>query len=208
MRRARQFILATLAVVAAASIGASAAQADNEVVLCKQFESLCASINQYPKGTVVKALGTKPVLLGKLEETCTHTELEYETLAQMGNPLPVSITRMEFTGCKPCTSVTAENVPYTSSISMDPGGAFLIVVSGLRYTLKGCSLGLTCTYAAETATFEGTNVEGKLGFIGSPSPIGFSGGTGGEMLCGKSVTIDAAWYTTAPSPAYYSLYEL
>jgi hypothetical protein len=191
---------------AMASIGVATAQADNEVVLCKTTESLCLESNQQKAGTVVKALGTNPTLLGNLEQKCKHTELEYKTLAQMGNPLPVSITRLEFTGCEPCKTVTAENVPYTSSISMDAGGPYLIVVAELRFTLGGCTLGQSCTFSAKGATFEGNNVEGKMEIAAKAVELLLVAGN--KAFCGGSSGMDATWYTTSPASTYYSLFQL
>jgi hypothetical protein len=205
MRILTAFVILSAALMA--SSGVTTAQAeDSEVVLCKTAEALCSLTNQYPAKTVVKNLGTEATFLGNLQQKCKHTEYTYETLAQMGDPLPILITQFEFTGCEPCKTVKAENLPYTSSLSMDKAGEpELVSVSKIRYQLSGCTFETKCTFTAEKVTFQGENAE--------PGPLTIANAveltlvSGLEAVCGGASSLDATWHATSPSFSF-SLYEL
>jgi hypothetical protein len=208
MRLIKMLGLCTASVIVIMSVVgiSSAAAVDQLVVLCKENNALCPELKQYPVNSTFTSLSSNPKLLGGLNQTCTHSEIDLKLLAMMGNSLPFSITRFVFTGCTPCTKKTAENVPYTSNLTMDASGIYLFTVAGLRFRLTGCPLGVSCVFGSKSVTFEVSN--GKEGGEMVAKEMEFKLEEGSEFACGAVARLDGIWRYIVPAATFNSLFEL
>lgn len=158
-------LVALAAVAAAAFIGASSASAS--VVLCKKLvtgSEKCPAGELLPKGTRILALAKNPELEaeGVSPVVCEDSEVTAETTAESGEPLGISITKLDFgklptpklgEGCSTCTSGVHTAPPYAANISMTAGTTdFQLNSKGSAELLNCFGLGINCAYGEENIT--------------------------------------------------------
>jgi hypothetical protein len=191
-------VAVTLAVfMIVAADGASAAV--SAVSLCKSLETVCQEANTYGAKTVIQAQANSLKLLGALMVECKESALKAISgeSAEKGKVLEVSLEEWTFTACEPCTSLVAMGLPYKAKLSYTKEGNGVLVINGLKLSLKGCPFGTSCLY-------EGAEV--PVDVLGGVSPRLFFGGEferkeGSELFCSKTPTFD----TGLGSPPIFTL---
>lgn len=160
MRVSRVLGLALLATFAASAfLGSCSASA---TVLCKVKEETCLGFNwrQAPVEIVGESSGSV-VLEGTLNQSCSGSTLKGEATAeeeQGAGPLIGKITGLTFTGCSPCATDQAGNLPYkTSLVSGETvgNGTQAVESSGkgsFQLALTSCPFGITCTFGSAKIT--------------------------------------------------------
>ncbi len=172
MRFTKVLGLAAVAAVAAmAFIGTATAAAAHEVVLCDELVALCPDNHLWPAGSLALALAKNPKLVSEILGTpfvveCEDSLTVIELKASMGNPLPGSITSLEFgklptptlgENCTGCTKGIHSATPLTGNLEMS-GEEYFLAGSG-KATLLGCPFSTTCIY--------GGSVKSKIEHNGS-----------------------------------------
>jgi hypothetical protein len=190
MRLIRMLGLAALCALAAmAFVGAATASAaaHDKVGLCKAEELLlCKAAN-------LLAVGSGTLIEGKVTSAL-------DPVAKLIG----SITVVTFTGCKPCTTYTVENLPYESELTMTtlldignwalnirkPGGV-------IKITLSKCVLGAgSCIFKANEIKSIVEMTAGVATVNTNNAPLEFAGGTLGEGFCGNVITFNAKYTLT------------
>lgn len=137
MKIARMIGLAAIAALALMAFAGASQALAAKTVLCKSPGS-CASGNEYPSGTAIKATSSSVEIKqeeGYVPIKCSGSTLEGKTTAASGEPLGAEITAWTLSGCKQgatnCT-VTTEHLPYSATIAYDGsiGGNGTIAVKG------------------------------------------------------------------------------
>lgn len=148
MKYAKMFGLAVVAAMALmAFVGAGTASA----TLCKVNETPCASGNQYPTHTTVKAHSNSAVLSGSLEVTCeSDVTLLHEGIS--GGELFGKVTSLTWSNCQGACSSATTNTPLPTFKDKALGkGNGALFISKTSVTLKGCFFFFTCIASAEKA---------------------------------------------------------
>jgi hypothetical protein len=209
MKSIKMFGLAAVAAIAAmAFVGAAAAQADTEVVLCKKAEALCAAANVYPVGTEIKATATNPELLGgPLPEKCSTSETTGKTTSAggMGAPLLGEIATLTFSSCSPCTSVTSPG-KFKTEISVNAKDEYSMKTTG-EATISGgfFCFGNVCKFKGENLTLPIDNSFPHPVILTNKAKLQLVSGS--ESFCGKTGEWVATYTTTLPE-GQLSLFQL
>jgi hypothetical protein len=191
-------LAAFCALAATAFIGAASASAaaHDKLGLCKAEELLlCKTANLIAVGSgTLLGKATNPTLSGTLTETCEVGHIE-GTITSPLDPvgkLIGSISSVTFTGCKPCTTVTVENLPYESELTMTTtlGSDWVLntrkPAGVIKATLSKCVLGAgTCIFKANEINALVEMAAGVATVNTNKAPLEFAGGTLGEGFCGK-----------------------
>lgn len=162
MKLIKMLSLGALASLAAmAFIGASSASA---VTLCRVNQNPCQAANQYLEGTVIKAeleKEKKAVLKTNLATVeCTISKSEGKTTKTSASPLPGTISKLTFEGCKTtggvvCT-VTVVNLPYNAAVAATGGGNGTLTATSGGTGNPGatvvCGTVLNCKFSTPSAT--------------------------------------------------------
>jgi len=175
--------------------------------LCQENAALCPSGSIYPEGTELEAQlksGTFVEFRGTLEERCTGSTLTAQTAAN-GAPLPIQITGLTLSGCSPCKTGEARNLPFNATVQQAAGGDGSGVITGsgkgnpqLEFS-NGCPLSITCVFGGSEIPFE---LKG-----GNPATLVVASTKltrkGGSFLCGESTTLlEAQYEITTPQPLF------
>lgn len=154
-------LAAVAAVMAMALIGTSSAFAEDEIVICKeliQVGKLCPTGKLWPKESVFLALSSHAVLhTSSGEVLCKDSIVEGKTLAEIGNPLPFDLTKLEFgvlptpklgAGCEGICTEVHTAPPYAGQIEVTGEDDFWFKSSGEATLLHCTFLNLTCVYGS------------------------------------------------------------
>jgi len=179
--------------------------------LCKISEGKCPAGQLYPKGTAIKAetsaltINATGGAIAKI--ACTHATLSAETTAASGEPLPISATSFEQSGCT------------VSASSGETLGCSLSAVSGSAGTINW-SAGRDGLWEAPGAGWKTNCGEGSPGncsyTLKSGSPTLLEGGnpaliTAKEVslnidkpgyYCGFTATLTSTFNVTSPKPVF------
>jgi hypothetical protein len=188
-----------LAAMAFLGAGTASAVVHSQYGLCKAEKLvLCTAANLIPVGSgTLLGTATNPTLEGTLTETCEKGTVKgkitgvLDEVGQLKGEIPKeSVT---FTGCKPCTVVTVENLPYAAELKMLTNGGELLtwpwelIVKGkIKATLDKCIFG------AGSCIFEAAEIKGSITHTATGStatilePLTWVGGSLGEGFCGKT----------------------
>ncbi len=117
-------------------------------------------------------------------------------------------------GCKPCTTVTAENTPYLveffhEAVTSDHLWSLHIKSTQSKFpitmTFSGCPFGLTCKFEAKEITLDANNRAVTpliLTLKNTLTKVITSG-----ALCPASVQLDANYAVSLPAPSFFALDE-
>jgi hypothetical protein len=208
VRLIKIFSLVAMAVMAWMAFigGASAYAVDQEVVLCTLNVLLCpGEPEMYNNGQAFLMTGGSTAFVGGFNEECKESDVKGKTLAIMGTTMPVDLTSMAFSGCKPCIFITVKAMGI-GKIVMNGDGTFLLTVP-IQITYDSCIEKTKCVFSGKAVELKIENTEG-----GSPKMIAEKEGLtlveGSALFCGESTSWSGSFTTSEPSPVYLSLYEL
>jgi hypothetical protein len=200
--------LCALAAMAFVGAATASAAAHDKVGLCKAEELLlckAANLLAVGSGTLIGKV-TNPMFSGTLNQTCESGLIEGKVTSALDPVAKLigSITVVTFTGCKPCTTYTVENLPYESELTMTtlldignwalnirkPGGV-------IKITLSKCVLGAgSCIFKANEIKSIVEMTAGVATVNTNNAPLEFAGGTLGEGFCGNVITFNAKYTLT------------
>ncbi len=153
-------LTAIAALAAMAFIGVGTASAAHEVALCRDLVNLCANNRVLPAGTELLALASNPELKaeGVSPVKCEDSVAQFKTTAEMGSPLPLQGTSLEFgklpapslgSGCTTCTGGVHTKTPISANISVsgtEEAHVWTLEATGEAVLLNCFGLGIECGY--------------------------------------------------------------
>ena len=178
--------------------------------LCSENVAVCPSAHTYAAGTALAAAlksETSFVTAGTLKETCTGSSLAGETTSQSGVAVPLEISALTMSGCKPCTSAAALNLPYSAEVTQTGGGNGTVTVKSSGAGKPQFSFD-KCVFGAGSCKFDATELSLELQggnpakLVANNAPLSFAGGTLGEGFCGSTTTLSATYELSAPAPLF------
>jgi hypothetical protein len=187
-------IAAAFVVLALFGIGSASA-----LTLCKENKTPCPKAQIYPKETVFSATVdengvqfTGPVLTVHCPKGSTSVKFS----EQSGNPMLGSMTSLSFEGCEGCQKVTAQSLPYASSLFLGSENEPLLSIEnggGGLPRLQFICLGVECTFGINKTELDVTGgkpaaVEANL----EPAVLV----AGNKTLCGASGNVTANYFVT------------
>jgi len=169
--------------------------------LCKAAESPCKAENQYPSGTALKSGSHIMTIKTNISTITCNGEIEAETTAAQGAPLPVKVNKFPLTGCNwagigACSVTEESHSPFTLKWITGTQGFFQ---GSVLWNFK-CGATVECAWelAENIATFSG----------GNPATITWNlvklaarSGT----FCTTSAEMTFAPTLTTPKPVYVSI---
>jgi len=198
-----------------ASLGASSASADSEVVVCTLNVLLCPGETEiYNSGQEYLATSTTPKIVSSMWTTeCPTADLKVQMLAAMSEHLPYDAEfkfgKLGGKDCKGCSEVHAAAKFKGTVLVENPkgeGDIYTTTLESFQVELLGCSEILTCAYSASGVKGLIANSE-----IGTPTisftkvPLKLSGGS---MLCPATAEWSTTYTMTTPVVSYFALYQL
>lgn len=217
--------LAAVAAMAVMAFAGAASAVAAPTKLCKKKEATCAAGGAYTAGTKIVAYtkeGTKPKLTASNGATveCKGSEIEGETTAESGEPLPGRITKVTWWECSSslgtCTVVESNastTNPWATTATATGNGNGTMTISNPQGRVV-CG-GVECEYGSTSIT---SNVTGGNNGTKNSDWTAKPAGTepalisttnaalnrtkGSELLCGKSATWTGEYTPTAPGPMW------
>ena len=191
----------TAASVVMAFAGATSAMAAGEhpnIGFCKKNEPiLCKTENLIdpPAGGSLRALlkAANPELKGTLEEKCPESTSTLSATETMKNPIKGQVTALTFGpsgSCSPCSSVTAQGLPYAAELSMSTelGTEWEVTTKGSAKLENCLGLGINCKFGG-AVKFTIKNTE--TGVLGLAEGKELALEEGSAFLCGSKGSLKA-----------------
>jgi hypothetical protein len=203
------------ALVGMAFLGVSSAMAelDPETVICSANVELCEEEGGtiLPQGSIITATAKNsqahPLeLLGTINQICAESTIRTEITSPggMGAPLkgqePASGAGLTFTGCEPCTKITAKAQPGTLEMT---GTDYTLTATG-ETTFEGCPFGVTCKFGG-TVKLLASNDAALGGALFAAEKEELKLKEGSEFFCGSTGFWDAHYITKGHWLSTYSL---
>lgn len=221
MRSIKALGLAALAAVAAmALISTNSAAAQDEVVLCKALEELCAKGNLWPSGTEFLALAANPTLLGVLPFKCEELVIRGKTTAEVGSPLLGEITYVQAgvlptpelgAGCLGCpfglkTQIhVAPFLPFSAQFKVSGKDEFKLLIQNVKdIVLCGSIEGMRIECGFEIKDLESEAIKhngehkehpgaSNLALIPIQTTVSVFKDTSGLGICGETAILDTQY---------------
>jgi hypothetical protein len=181
-------VLSAVAATAFVGTNSAGAQPHEAIGLCNASELvLCAAENLIPVGSghlIGKA--TSPVLERTLAEKCASSLAKGLVTGALGetSKLEGKIDELTFTSCSPCSTVTVNNLPLTTELTMGTGlGDDWQLTTKGNATFSSCTFGLICKFGAERIVSLIEMTEAGAVLNTNKAVLNFEGGN--EFFCGK-----------------------